>query len=488
MTLSLRGHSYRYECENLCRVFFPYSPVRVTDTHENAAGEPWARVDVAPLAGGGFECTVQTCNGKQVVEKSVQLGKVMEYAVTSLLFQTFCQLTDTRPAWGMLTGVHPIKLLRMCCETENGFQLDTGTAILRDKWFVSEAKADLAKRVLNAQLESVAALTPHDFCLYISIPFCPTRCAYCSFVSQDIARSGRLIPQYLDLLSVELDHVASLVKELGLSLISVYIGGGTPTTLCSEQLQQLCAKVSDVFDLSRCTEFTVEAGRPDTISSEKLSVLKAAGVNRISINPQSLSDDVLHNIGRNHNASDVQTAFDLAHSVGFHNINADLIVGLPGDSFDGFRKSLDGVYHLGATNITVHSLALKRSAELVSTQNLSSHMRALQASSMVDHSIKQLSAWGFEPYYLYRQTRMAGNLENTGWALPGTCCRYNIYTMDESVTVIACGAGAISKVKDPFSDNLTRSFNFKYPLDYITRHSEILQRKDGIKELYEQFC
>ena len=229
-----------------------------------------------------------------------------------------------------------------------------------------------------------------------------------------------------------------------------------------------------MFDFSRCGEFTVEAGRPDTITQEKLLALREAGISRISINPQSLSDQVLRNIGRRHTAQDVVEAFRLAQRLGFSNINADLIVGLPGDDLTSFQRTLDGVIQLGASNVTPGG-------------DLSAHSNAQEAAAMVDYSIQRLTQEGFEPYYLYRQTRMAGNLENTGWAKPGSICRYNIYTMDESNTVIACGAGGVSKVKDPYSGRLERIFNFKLPLEYINRFPEILQRKDGVTALYEQF-
>ncbi len=209
---------------------------------------------------------------------------------------------------------------------------------------------------------------------------------------------------------------------------------------------------------------------------------------RISINPQSLSDQVLQTIGRAHSAAGVEAAFALARQVGFRDINADLIVGLPGDGLEGFQRSLEGVLAFGAANVTVHALALKRSSRLVTEdEDISSHKKSAEAAAMVEHSIQRLTGAGFVPYYLYRQTRMAGNLENTGWALPGSICRYNIYTMDESCTVIACGAGGVSKIKDPASGDLTRIFNFKYPAEYIERHGEILQRKDGVIGLYEQF-
>ena len=232
----------------------------------------------------------------------------------------------------------------------------------------------------------------------------------------------------------------------------------------------------------------MEAGRPDTITEEKLLALREADITRISINPQSLSDQVLKNIGRRHTAQDIVEAFQLAQRLGFENINADLIVGLPGDNLESFQKTLRGVIGLGASNVTVHSLALKRSARLNAPGgDLSLHSKSQETAAMMDYSIQQLTQAGFEPYYLYRQTRMAGNLENTGWAKPGTVCRYNIYTMDESSSVIACGAGGVSKLKDPYSGRLERIFNFKHPAEYITRNQEILERKDGVTALYEQF-
>ena len=232
----------------------------------------------------------------------------------------------------------------------------------------------------------------------------------------------------------------------------------------------------------------MEAGRPDTITEEKLLALREADITRISINPQSLSDQVLKNIGRRHTAQDIVEAFQLAQRLGCENINADLIVGLPGDNLESFQKTLRGVIGLGASNVTVHSLALKRSARLNAPGgDLSLHSKSQETAAMMDYSIQQLTQAGFEPYYLYRQTRMAGNLENTGWAKPGTVCRYNIYTMDESSSVIACGAGGVSKLKDPYSGRLERIFNFKHPAEYITRNQEILERKDGVTALYEQF-
>lgn len=488
MELFLSGPAFRYECENLCRLFFPYSPVKVELWEQplppSPAEGPWAWTSIEK-GENAYQYRVIVSDQGRLLERHGSAPDLQEYAMTNLLYGAFVELTGTHPAWGMLTGIHPVKLLRQYVE-ELGEE--AGVRRFLDHCHVTPPKAELARRVLHAQAPAVEALNENDFSLYVSIPFCPTRCAYCSFVSQDVEHAKKLMDPYFQLLLVELEKVSQVTRDLGLSPVTVYIGGGTPTTLSAAQLSALCGKIRQVFDLSRCTEFTVEAGRPDTITEEKLLALREADITRISINPQSLSDQVLKNIGRRHTAQDIVEAFQLAQRLGFENINADLIVGLPGDNLESFQKTLRGVIGLGASNVTVHSLALKRSARLNAPGgDLSLHSKSQETAAMMDYSIQQLTQAGFEPYYLYRQTRMAGNLENTGWAKPGTVCRYNIYTMDESSSVIACGAGGVSKLKDPYSGRLERIFNFKHPAEYITRNQEILERKDGVTALYEQF-
>lgn len=488
MELFLSGPAFRYECENLCRLFFPYSPVKVELWEQplppSPAEGPWAWTSIEK-GENAYQYRVIVSDQGRLLERHGSAPDLQEYAMTNLLYGAFVELTGTHPAWGMLTGIHPVKLLRQYVE-ELGEE--AGMRRFLDHCHVTPPKAELARRVLHAQAPAVEALNENDFSLYVSIPFCPTRCAYCSFVSQDVEHAKKLMDPYFQLLLVELEKVSQVTRDLGLSPVTVYIGGGTPTTLSAAQLSALCGKIRQVFDLSRCTEFTVEAGRPDTITEEKLLALREADITRISINPQSLSDQVLKNIGRRHTAQDIVEAFQLAQRLGFENINADLIVGLPGDNLESFQKTLRGVIGLGASNVTVHSLALKRSARLNAPGgDLSLHSKSQETAAMMDYSIQQLTQAGFEPYYLYRQTRMAGNLENTGWARPGTVCRYNIYTMDESSSVIACGAGGVSKLKDPYSGRLERIFNFKHPAEYITRNQEILERKDGVTALYEQF-
>lgn len=482
MELQLLNHPYRYECENLCRLFFPYSPVQVVEGLSGGKG-PWALAAVEELP-GGVKAFARVSDGERTVEKAARAEALSEYLLTNLLYTAFTELTGQRPAWGMLTGIHPMKLLRQYVE-ELGEE--AGAEKFRSRCHVTEARASLALRTLQAQRPITSALLENDWSLYISIPFCPTRCAYCSFISQDVKQTKKLMEPYFALLLEELAKTAEVTEALGLNLVSVYIGGGTPTTLSAGQLRELCGKVHSLFDLSRCPEFTVEAGRPDTITQEKLLALKEGGATRISINPQSLSDEVLQNIGRRHTAQDVLDAFALARQAGFGDINCDLIVGLPGDSLEGFQSTLEGVLGLGASNVTVHSLALKRAARLEAEGGTGLHKKQQETAAMMDFSIRRLTEEGYVPYYLYRQTRMAGNLENTGWAKPGSICRYNIYTMDECTSVIACGAGGVTKLKDPYSGRLERIFNFKYPYEYISRHEEILLRKDGVTELYEQF-
>ena len=481
MLLTLSGHGFRYECENLCRLFFPYSPVCVPDAppEDPPSSEPYVLTKAGPAPEGGWACSAAACDGERVLTGQASAPAPDEYTLTNLLYSLLSRLTGFTPPWGMLTGVHPVKLLRQHVE-RLGFE--PGGEEFRQKWHVSPGKTALAKQVLSAQGPAVEALSPGDFSLYVGIPFCPTRCAYCSFISQDMKSAGKLVAPYLELLLGEIAHTAQITQRLGMRLCSVYIGGGTPTTLDAEQLARLCGHITRLFDMSACTEFTVEAGRPDTITREKLTALKEAGVTRISVNPQTMSDQVLRNIGRDHSARDVEAGFALAREAGFRDINADLIVGLPGDSLEGFVHSLDRVLALSPANVTVHCLALKKGASITHEEDsLGLHKKTAETAAMVEHSIARLGGAGFLPYYLYRQTRMAGNLENTGWALPGRVCRYNIYTMDESGTVIACGAGGVTKLKDPYSDDLTRVFNFKYPHEYISRQAEILERKDGME-------
>ena len=384
-------------------------------------------------------------------ERKAKVGAETEYCMVSLLFDAFCAHTGKMPRWGMLTGIHPIKLLRQLTEQHGEAE---AARLFREKYFVSNEKTALAVRTLRAQKPI----------------------------------TEKQIPEYHRLLLEELKETAKVADALGLNLRAVYVGGGTPTTFSAEQLSEMIRVVKDSFDMSQCEELTVEAGRPDTIDRAKLDALLKSGVSRISINPQTLQDNVLENIGRRHTAQQTVDAFHLAREAGFTNINMDLIVGLPGDTYETFCDTIEKVIALDPENVTVHALALKRSSFITQSGEINkAHADAALADRMMAYAEKRLTERGLEPYYLYRQSRMAGNLENTGWAKPGTECAYNIFTMDETETVLACGAGGVTKLKNPYSEDLSRIFNFKYSYEYISRYPEILERKEGIAKQYEQF-
>ena len=390
------------------------------------------------------------------------------------LYGLLSQLTGMTPPWGTLTGVRPLKpALDMC---RQGSVKDMERSI-RQKYLLSEQKASLLADIADYQLSSVSGVPWEKSSLYIGIPFCPTRCAYCSFASNVAPAEDHAL--YLDNLLKEIDYAGSLAKEHGTELESIYIGGGTPTTLSAAQLEKLINRVSDAYGVSPSgLEFTVEAGRPDTITKEKLETLRQLGISRISINPQSMKDRTLRLIGRDHNAADIREGFRLARETGFDVINADLIAGLPEENLDDFRASLSEMIELGAENITIHTLSVKRGSRLKENDPAYYRKNAAIVSSMLDLSREMLSAAGYRPYYIYRQKHQIGALENVGWCLPGKHSIYNIRIMEDKQTVIGLGAGAVGKVYHPAEDRLERIANVSNYRIYSERFDEMLSRKN----------
>lgn len=469
--------------ENLCRIFYPYEKIDVVTEPNDDAVQAYTGLKKRP--DGGTLLTVRLKIGDSVKSSGALLpaGTEEEEIKRRMAVELWRMLSEklgSRPKWGILTGVRPVKLYGRTVE-ERGEE--AASALFREKLLVSAEKTELA-RVTWGNEKKILDLSQRDsFSLYISIPFCPTRCSYCSFVSSSVEKAFRLIPRYVELLCEEIRRTAKIAEELHLRLQSVYFGGGTPTVLSAEQLSALLGTVRESFDLSGCREFTVEAGRPDTITSEKLSAMKIGGVTRVSVNPQTLNDEVLRAIGRKHTAAQTLSAFALAREQGFDNINMDLIVGLPKDTPESFRKTLDGVLDLGPESITVHTLALKRAARL-NQESEGAQGNAEVASKMLACADEMLPKAGYTPYYLYRQSRMVGNLENTGWAKPGYESLYNVFIMEECQSILACGAGAVTKLKDPDGNRIERIFNFKYPYEYIDRYEELMSRKERVKEFY----
>ena len=354
--------------------------------------------------------------------------------------------------------------------------------LLRETYFVSPARAKLCVDASRHTIEAAKLLDPDDLSVYIGIPFCPTRCAYCSFVSQSIERFGEFLPAYLDALLREIAHTGKLLRDSGFHIRTLYIGGGTPTTLSSAQMAQLLEAIHTSFDLSRCLEFTVEGGRPHTLDEEKLRVIKAGGATRISINPQTFSDEVLANIGRKHSAQDILDCYADARRAGHEDINMDLIAGLPGDTVEGFEHSLRQAIALQPENITVHTLTLKRASRIVIEDQKENDYADVAAMLEKCHLLAEA---GYRPYYLYRQKNTLQNLENVGWCKPGHEGYYNIYIMEEVQTILSAGAGGSTKLVADGGKRMQRIFNFKYPNEYIQRFAEVLERKKGVAEFYD---
>ncbi len=474
MNLYIRNHPYHYEMENLTRAFLFASPVRVLRDPDMLI-EPYILTCVSDdvsveLADGDF-CRVLRCDR----------GEDDELSMARLLYALLSDYTGRTLPWGVLTGVRPVKLFSRLCD-ERGVL--GASAYFREQLLVSDEKIRLCERVRDAQRDVIARSSRRSFSLYVSIPFCPTRCSYCSFVSQSIEHARGLIDDYLPCLLRELSYTASLARALSLQLESVYIGGGTPTTLSAAALDTLLSAISADFDLSACQEFTVEAGRPDTVTREKLDVLFRRGVTRISINPQTFSDEVLETIGRRHTSRQTLDAFSLARDVPMNNINMDLIAGLSGDTPDSFRRSVDTALSLSPESITVHTLAIKRSARI----DAASSAREFTATGeMVDYATRALTDAGYIPYYLYRQSKMLSNLENIGWARDGYISPYNIYIMEETHSILACGAGGVTKLRDTGSNHIERIFNFKFPYEYIGRFDEMIARKSAVTAFYGEY-
>ena len=471
MKLTLIGHDDRYAIEQLQMSLFPEF------IHQDI-GEA-----VSKLSRGKTwltATTIITINGKRTsAAKRIKAGEESVRLRRRILQQSYYLAAlphlEVTPAWGALAGVRPTKL-------STKHLLDGGTPksadkMLRDIYFVEKDRRNLAVDCSLSTVKAVSLLNNNDVSLYVGIPFCPTRCAYCSFVSRTVGKKTDLMNPYLEALEKELRHTGKLLKESGKTIRSVYIGGGTPTTLTSAQMAKLLDDIYASFDLSRCLEFTVEGGRPDTLDAEKLRTIREHGADRMSINPQTMENHVLRACGRPHKAEDVLRAYQEAVDAGFTAINMDLIAGLPEDSYEGFCRSLDTVMALNPANITVHTLALKKGADLFEKKvNLPSQE---EVAKMVDYANLRLAEAGYKPYYLYRQKYMSGSFENVGWSRDGLDCLYNIYMMEEIHTILSLGGGGMNKVNLP-NGRLERFHNPKFPEQYIELIDSVLTQKDEL--------
>lgn len=479
MNLYVKNHNFHFELENLTRLFFPNEKITVIRDFSEPQ-PPYIYTEVSDKI--TISVNIGSFNKSETAVKKLA-DDDNELVSAQLLYKLLCDFTGLTQPWGILTGVRPVKLLRRLAEESNEEQ---AVKKFENDFFVSNEKIALSRETEHNERKILELSKPESFSLYVGIPFCPSRCSYCSFVMASIERAEKLIEPYTKLLCEEIKRTAEIANKLGLRLETVYFGGGTPTTLSAEQLDTVLGTVNNSFDMSTCREFTVEAGRPDTIDIAKLFALKENKVDRISINPQTVNDEVLKTIGRKHTAQQFFDAFELARKCGFDNINTDLIAGLPTDTPESFKNSLDSIVRLNAECITVHTLCMKRASRLTTEGVTLDLQQARDAREMLAYTQNILGQNEYIPYYMYRQSRMVGNLENVGWSKRGFESLYNVYVMDETHTILACGSGGVTKLKRNNPDYLERIFNFKYPYEYIDRFDELIQRKSGIMQFYGQ--
>ncbi len=476
MTIFYIGNTFKYEMENILKLFYPVRRFKhiyevseypddeyiVIKTEEN---------DVfVTVKKGDFFKTLKTLNHPY---------DDLEMEAARLLYTLLNELTGVLPEWGILTGIRPVKWVQRRLSDNKSY--DEIREEFNKKLYMAPDKIDLSFKIAENQKEILSDNGKRDFSLYVSIPYCPSRCSYCSFVSHAIAghKAKALIPEYLNKLVEEIAFTASIANEKKLNLKTVYIGGGTPTALSADELKVVTDAVNRYFHPNGI-EYTIEAGRADTIDKEKLDVIKNSGATRISINPQTFNDEVLKVIGRKHTAKEAEDCYYLAKSMGFSSINMDFIAGLPTDTFESFKESIDKAILLSPENITVHTLSLKRSSKLFEESGDDDDYSDVQ--KMVKYSYKALTENGYEPYYLYRQKNTKGNLENVGYSKKGHFGKYNVYIMDEMQTILAVGAGAVTKVVLP--NDIVRFYNYKYPYEYISGFDDILAKK---KEAFKLF-
>lgn len=479
MNLYVKNHNFHFELENLTRLFFPNEKITVIRDFSEPQ-PPYIYTEVSDKI--IISVNIGSFNKSETAVKKLA-DDDNELVSAQLLYKLLCDFTGLTQPWGILTGVRPVKLLRRLAEESSEEQ---AVKKFEKDFFVSNEKIALSRETEHNERKILELSKPESFSLYVGIPFCPSRCSYCSFVMASIERAEKLIEPYTKLLCEEIKQTAEIANKLGLRLETVYFGGGTPTTLSAEQLDTVLRTVNNSFDMSTCREFTVEAGRPDTIDIAKLFALKENKVDRISINPQTVNDEVLKTIGRKHTAQEFFDAFELARKCGFDNINTDLIAGLPTDTPESFKNSLDSIVRLNAECITVHTLCMKRASRLTTEGVTLDLQQARDAREMLAYTQNILGQNEYIPYYMYRQSRMVGNLENVGWSKKGFESLYNVYVMDETHTILACGSGGVTKLKRNNPDYLERIFNFKYPYEYIDRFDELIQRKSGIMQFYGQ--
>ena len=476
MILHIDGEINKYYVQTLLMAFFPGSTFGENEEIKDGIPEAW--VNVYADDDGSYTSYVRirlndrVCEATETVsgKEKITISTHASLAVGRAIFAAGKELIGHIPPWGILTGIRPAKMAGALLAQGNG--IIRSKRILRDEYFLAPQKAALAVSVASTENKILKKIPKNACSVYISIPFCPSRCSYCSFVSYTNAKLLSLIDSYLQAILEDIDNTFSIISELGMQVLTVYIGGGTPTILTAEQLKMLLSRIGAHIDVSKLMEFTLEAGRPDTITKEKLAVAKEYGITRISVNPQTLNDEILKEIGRRHTVEDFYRAFELAKESGIRDINVDLIAGLPGDDFANFSETMDKIIELAPTNITVHTFCVKKAADVLKKNADVYSLTGGDAGKSVFYSQLKTKFSGYKPYYMYRQKNTVGNLENVGFSIEGHEGLYNIFMMEETQSIFAIGAGAVTKLVkkgDPEKGGyrIERIFRPKYPYEFL---------------------
>ena len=485
MILDIDGDINRYYAQTLCMIYFPgadFSNKNDISEHQSAVS-----FKIAENGDGAYvSVCIRTGEEEAAADSLITYkpeytkDKCVKIAAGAAMIKAGKKLFGCTPPWGILTGVRPSKIVADLFQ--KGLKTSEIKNILINEYYINPKKATLVTNIASREEKIIKKLPKNSCSVYISIPFCPTRCAYCSFVSYSTKRLLSLIPEYLEQLYIDIDDILSLIKSLGQKITTVYIGGGTPTILNEIQLETLLKRIAAHIDVSSLLEYTIEAGRPDTINKEKINIAMQYGVNRISINPQTLNDEVLTRIGRKHTSEEFFKAFGAARECGIKYINTDLIAGLPGEGYRSFSSSIDEIIKLKPENIMVHTFCVKKSADIIKNNTDLYSINGGETGKSVDYSQIMTKNAGYVPYYMYRQKNTIGNFENVGFSLEGMEGKYNIFIMEEIHSIFAAGAGSVTKLISPDRKQIQRFFMPKYPYEYLN-----LKNKPEIKRnIYEK--
>lgn len=485
--IELKGHDYKYEIAELFKLFTTQFKFIKEDEkfekvliNEFIKDEDYIKSTTKYYENNDLKlCKEEVFNINSLNEEEIK--KKSKTIIKRSIFKVLSELYDTYVPWGILTGIRPVKIVHSLLD--EGLSEVEIRQNLKDNYLIKDEKIDLALDIAKRERVYIYPIDKNKISLYVSIPFCPTRCVYCSFPSNPMKQFGHLRENYVKAIVKEIKGLAKLLKETNKEIETLYIGGGTPTTLEAEQLDNLIKALFMELDLTKIKEFTVEAGRPDTITREKLEVMKKHNVTRISINPQTMNNETLVKIGRDHNVDDIVRCFNMARDLGFNNINMDIILGLVDENVEMVRNTLERIKELSPESLTVHTLAIKRASTLKENLDKYELTRYEEMVSMINLSMEYAKSMGLNPYYMYRQKHMLGNLENIGYAKEGFECIYNIQIMEEKQSNLAVGAGAISKYVYVDEDRIERTDNVKNVEIYIDRVDEMIERKE--KEVYK---